>query len=190
MDKEREEQEICCDKNTPCVPNFDDSNNENIVSLTTTNPTESLSVSRKKQQHLQQQVQNQQEHSHKGENCHSKNTGEGELDSNEKLLSNLKAKIKEDLEEQGKEQQILLKENKQNIIDFIIGNKESIKIEDLKIYGLVYKCYRKKGNCQICNSSTNIICKNCNNYKEIWLCTNHWQQHAIGKHKRRLENIV
>ena len=75
-----------------------------------------------------------------------------------------------------------------------MGNKESIKIEDLKIYGLVYKCYRKKGNCHICNGLSNIICKNCcnnyNNNKEIWLCTNHWKQHALGNHKRRLENIV
>jgi hypothetical protein len=56
-----------------------------------------------------------------------------ELD-NEKLISNLKAQLKDELEEHEKEQQILLKENKQNIIDFIIDNKDSIRIEDLKIY--------------------------------------------------------
>ena len=31
---------------------------------------------------------------------------------------------------------------------------------------------------------SNIICKNCsNNHKEIWLCTNHWQEHEIEKHE-------
>jgi hypothetical protein len=36
--------------------------------------------------------------SHKGENCHSKNTTDEELEDNEKLTSNLKTKIKEELE--------------------------------------------------------------------------------------------
>ena len=43
-------------------------------------------------------------------------------------------KIKEELEKVIREQQILLKENKQNIIDFILDNKDSIRVEDLKIY--------------------------------------------------------
>ena len=33
---------------------------------------------------------------------------------------------------------------------------------------------------------SNIICINCNRYynnKEVWLCTNHWQQHTIEKHE-------
>ena len=85
------------------------------------------------------------------------------------------------------EQKILLKENRQNIINFIIYNKDSVRVEDLKIYEPVYKCYQKKGNCQICKNTTNIICKNCdiiyNNNKEAWLCTNHWQEHAIEKHE-------
>jgi hypothetical protein len=82
----------------------------------------------------------------------------------------------------------LLKENKQIIIDFLLDNKDSIRIEDLKIYEPVYKCYREKGNCHICKSTTNIICKNCNSYnynnknEEVWLCTNHWKQHAIENH--------
>jgi hypothetical protein len=84
-------------------------------------------------------------------------------------------KIKEEFEKSKREQKILLKENKQNIIDFILDNKESIKIEDLKIYEPIYKCYREKGHCIYCNTTTNIICKNCSNYnynnnKEIWLC--------------------
>lgn len=64
----------------------------------------------------------------------------------------LKAKIKEELEKSTRGKKILLKENKNYIIDFITDNKESIRIEDLKIYEPVYKCYREKGNCQICNS--------------------------------------
>ena len=77
----------------------------------------------------------------------------------------------------------MLKENKQNIIDFIIDNKDSIKIEDLKIYEPVYICYREKGNCQICNNISNIICISCSNYNnEIRLCTNHWQKHGIENH--------
>ena len=94
--------------------------------------------------------------------------------------------MKEELKKHKEEQLILLKENKQNIIDFIIDNKDSIRIEDLKIYEPIYKCYREKGNCQICNSLSNIICKNCNNYnKENWLCINHWQQHAIENHDQQ-----
>ncbi|HET9806757.1 MAG TPA: hypothetical protein VFP49_07600, partial [Nitrososphaeraceae archaeon] len=106
-----------------------------------------------------------------GENRHSKNIDDEEID-NEKLVSNLKSKIKEELEKSDREQQILLKENKQTIIDFLIDNKDSIRIEDLKIYDLIYKCIREKGKCHICNSLSNIICKNCNNHnynKEVWL---------------------
>ena len=100
--------------------------------------------------------------SHKGENCHSKNT------------------IEEELEKSDREQLILLKEYKQNIIDFLSGNKDSIRIEDLKIYEPIYECYRKRGNCHICNILSNILCKNCN--ENSWLCINHWQQHAIENH--------
>ena len=121
--------------------------------------------------------------SNNGENCHSKNYTAEELD-NEKLISNLKAHIKYELEEQEKEQQILLKENKQIIIDFFIDNKDSIRIEDLKIYEPIYKCYREKGNCHVCNALTNIICKNCSknshyNNNEVWLCIDHWIQYRI-----------
>jgi hypothetical protein len=186
--KEGEQLQVCCDENIPCVPIVDknnDSNNKKVVSSTATT-TESLLTAGKKHEQLQQQVQDRQqsEYLHKGENCHSKNTLEGELDSNEKLISNLKEQIKDDLEKQEKEQQILLKDNKQNIIDFILGNIESIRVEDLKIYEPIYKCYREKGNCQICKSLSNIICKSCsNNHKEVWLCKNHWKQHSIEKHE-------
>lgn len=92
------------------------------------------------------------------------------------------------MENSDREQQILLKENKQNIINFILNNKDSIRIEDLKIYEPIYKCYREKGQCFYCNTISNIICKNYTNNshhinnKEIWLCINHWKQHAIGNH--------
>ena len=94
--------------------------------------------------------------------------------------------IKEELEKSDREEQILLKENnRQNIIDdFIFNNQDSIRVEDLKISEPFYKCYRKKGNCIICNNLSNIICTNCcNSHEEIWLCTNHWQQHKIEKHE-------
>jgi hypothetical protein len=91
--------------------------------------------------------------------------------------------MKEEIIKYKEEQLILLKEYRQNIIDFIIDNKTSIRVEDLKIYGLVYKCYRQKGHCYICNSLSNIICINCSNYNnEIWLCINHWQKHTIKHH--------
>lgn len=62
--------------------------------------------------------------SHRGKNRHSNKLKE-ESD-NEKLISNLKMKIKDELGKHEKELLILLKENKQNIIDFIIDNKDSI----------------------------------------------------------------
>ena len=69
------------------------------------------------------------------------------------------------------------------IIDFIINNNDSIRIEDLKISESFYKCYRQKENCIICNRLSNIIYINCNNYnKGIWLCADHWKQHAIENH--------
>ncbi len=97
---------------------------------------------------------------------------------NENLKPELNAKTKEELKKHNEQQLILLKENKQNIIDFIVDNKDSIRFEDMKAYEPVYKCYREKGNCLYCNTISNILCKNYsshNNNKEIWLCTNHWK---------------
>ena len=178
------EQQVCCDEIPSCVPNdVDEKYNSNNEKASTT-ITETLDATEKNQQ-LQHQVQipqDKQNDSHKGENRHSKKT-EGEEVDNKNLKLNLKTKIKEELKKSDKEQLILLKDNKQNIIDFIIYNKDSIRVEDLKIYEPVYKCYREKGKCQICNRLSNIICKSCNNYtKEILLCINHWKQHAIENH--------
>ncbi len=54
----------------------------------------------------------------------------------------------------------------------------------------IYKCYRQKGNCNICNSLSNIICKNCNYNKEMWLCTNHWKQHSIESHNNKMNQYI
>ena len=164
-DRETEQKKVCYDENTPCVLNDDNNSNEKMMDVDTGDYNNNV-------------------YSHKGKNRHSRNNREEESD-NEKLISNLKAQIKDELEEHKKEQQILLKENKQNIIDFLVDNKDSIKIQDLKTYEPIYKCYREKGNCHICNSLSNIICKNCSsNYKnEIWLCTSHWEQHALDSHE-------
>jgi hypothetical protein len=67
--------------------------------------------------------------------------------------------IKEELEKSDREQKRLLKENKEHIIDFIIDNKNSIRVEELKIYVPTYECYREKKNCKICNNVSNILCK-------------------------------
>ena len=78
--------------------------------------------------------------------------------------------MKEGLEKCNREQLILLRDNKQNIIDFLLNNNNSVSVEDLKVYEILYKCYREKGKCHICNSVSNIICMRCRNYnKEVWL---------------------
>ena len=103
----------------------------------------------------------------------------------QEYYNNEQQQKQQELEE---EQQTLLREDKiHNIVDFIIDNKDSIRVEDLKISEPFYKCYREKGNCHICNSLSNIICMSCSSHnyikEEIWLCTNHWQQHEIEKHE-------
>lgn len=178
------EQEICCDENTPCVPtNVDDNsyNKKAVLSTTPADTTESLLAGKKPQ--LRHHIQKQETDQYKGENTHSKNNTKEEGLDIEYLKPELKAKIKEEIEKCDREQNRLLKQNKQTIINFLLVNKDSIRVEDLKIYEPVYKCYREKGNCKICNSLSNIICISCSNYKnEIWLCTSHWEQHAIEKH--------
>ena len=37
----------------------------------------------------------------------------------------------------------------------------------LKISEPIYKCYRKKGHCHICNSLSNIICMSCSSHNYI-----------------------
>ncbi len=70
-------QHVCCDENTPCVHDDDSNNNNNKVvssTLTTSTTTDTLAAAGKKQE----QVQNQEDYSHKGENCHSKYTEKDE----------------------------------------------------------------------------------------------------------------
>ena len=126
----------------PTTLGNDNSNNKKVVSSISRNSLEEIG----KKQQKQAQVQDEQDFSHKGKNRHSKNT-------------------KEELRKHKEEQLILLKENKQNIIDFIIDNIDSIRLEDLKVYEPIYKCYRKKGHCHVCNTISNIIWDNCSNYK-------------------------
>jgi hypothetical protein len=84
-------------------------------------------------------------------------------------------------ESEEQQQQIILNEEKRhNIVSFILDNKDAIKIDDLKVNEPIYKCYRERGNCHICNSLSNILCKNCN--ENVWVCLNHMQNHAIEKH--------
>jgi hypothetical protein len=120
------------------------------------------------------------------ENDHQLEKEQEELEI-EHLKPELKTKMKEEIRKHKEEQQILLNKNKQNIIDFIIDNKDSIRIEDLKIYEPIYKCFREKGPCFYCNITTNIICKNCHNNSyhnnnEVWLSKYHWKQHKIENH--------
>jgi hypothetical protein len=163
------EEQICYDEKSPGVPNEDDekvnnSNENKMMSVDTGN------------------YNNNYVDSHKGKNCHSKTSREDEGLDLEYLKPELKSKIKEEIRKHKEEQLILLKEYKQNIIDFLLHNKDSIRIEDLKIYEPIYKCYREKGHCFYCNTITNIICKNCsNNHEKVWLCTNHWQDHLLQK---------
>ena len=61
---------------------------------------------------------------HMGGNGDSKNNTDVEELDNE----NLPSRIQEEIKKQEEEQKIFLKQNKQNIIDLIINNKESIRM--------------------------------------------------------------
>jgi hypothetical protein len=136
---------ICCDENNPCVPanineNEDDNSNNKKIELDTTTIKPITSTARK----IEQQIHNEEDYSHRGKNPHSKTTGEDNGLDIEHIKPDLKSKIQEELEKSHREQVTVLKENKQNIIDFLVDNKDSIKIEDLKSSEPIYKCYREK----------------------------------------------
>jgi hypothetical protein len=137
-------------------------------------------TNREKLEYLLQEYENKYNHQLSNE--------EDEELENENLKPELKTKRKEELKKHKTEQLMLLKNNKQNIIDFIINNIDSIRIEDLKIYEPIYKCYRKKGHCHICNSLSNIVSIGYRNYnnREVWFCINHWQQYTREKHKYQI----
>jgi hypothetical protein len=164
------EKQVCCDKKSPYVPTDDDNNSNE-----------------KKMMNVDVGNYNNYVYSHRGKNSHSKKIQDKQELEKENIKPDPESKIKEEFEKSVREQIILLKDNKQNIIDFLLNNnKDSIKVEDLKSYEPIYKCYREKGNCHMCNNISNIICISCDNShhnnKEVWLCTNHWQQHAIENH--------
>jgi hypothetical protein len=161
---EEEQLQVCCDENTPCVPDDNNNSNKNMV-------IDAINC-------------NNTNVSHKGENGHSKKIEDKQELDKENIKPDPKSKIKEEFEKSVREQMILLKDNKQNIINFLVGNKGSIKIEDLKAYEPIYKCYREKDCCFYCNDSTNIICISCSKHRneEVWVCTNHWKQHARVNH--------
>jgi hypothetical protein len=100
----KEQQQICCDENTPCVPK------DNRKVINTNKKTMNVDTSNYNNNYVD---------SHKGENRHSKKIEETEELDNEHLKPDLKAKIKEELEKSHREQLTLLKENKQNIINFL-----------------------------------------------------------------------
>jgi hypothetical protein len=75
---------------------------------------------------------------------HQLSKGEDEELENEHLKPDLNAKMKEELKKH-KEEQLILKENKQTIVEFLLDNKDLIRVEDLKIYEPIYKCYRERG---------------------------------------------
>lgn len=49
---------------------------------------------------------------------------------NENMKPKLNIQMKEEFKQHQEEQLILLKENKQNIMDFLLDNKDSIRIEE------------------------------------------------------------
>jgi hypothetical protein len=100
--KEVEEQQVCCDENTPCVTDNNNNNSNKKMIIDTINCNNANVL-------------------HKVENPHSKNTNKqfNELElNNEHLEPDLNSKITVELEKSHREQLILLKDNKQNIIDF------------------------------------------------------------------------
>jgi hypothetical protein len=162
-----EEEQLCCDEKSPCVLNDDNNSNEKKIMM-------NVDIGNYNNDYLD---------SHKGKNRHSKKIEDKQELDKENIKPDPESKIKEEFEKSVREQIILLKENKEAIIDFLLGNKDSIRIEDLKIYEPIYKCYKEKGNCHICNGVSNIICKNCSSdNKERWLCINHWKQYRIDNH--------
>ncbi len=76
---------------------------------------------------------------------HQLSREEDEKLENENLKLELKVKMEEELKKHKEEQLILLKDNKQNIIDFIVYNKDAVRTEDLKAYEPIAKCYMERG---------------------------------------------
>ena len=71
----------------------------------------------------------------------------------------------------------LIQQNKDKIIDFLMDNKDLIRINDLRVYDIIYQSFEQKKNCNVCNKLSNIICMNCN---KVWLCKKHCKEHKIN----------
>jgi hypothetical protein len=84
----------------------------------------------------------------------------------------------EKLLQQGLEEEY--RQNKDQIVEFIMNIKDRISIEDLRVYEPIWTSNRNKGKCSVCNKFANIHCINCSN--NVWLCTDHWKQHNVDKH--------
>jgi hypothetical protein len=67
------------------------------------------------------------------------------------------------------------------IVSLFMNIKDSISIEDLRVYEPIWTLKREKSKCSICNEFPNIHCVNCKN--NIWLCVDHWVYHKADHHK-------
>jgi hypothetical protein len=81
--------------------------------------------------------------------------------------------------QQGLEEEYI--QNKDRIVEFFMNIKDSIIIEDLRVYEPIWNFKREKGKCSICQEFANIHCINCSN-NNAWLCVDHWKQHNVDKH--------
>jgi hypothetical protein len=68
---------------------------------------------------------------------------------------------------------------KDSLVEFFMTIKDSVRIEDLDVRPPVFKSDCLKGKCSICSEFANIRCTNCIN---VWLCTDHLEQHKIHHH--------
>jgi len=68
---------------------------------------------------------------------------------------------------------------KDSLVEFFMTIKDSVRIEDLNVRPPVFKSNCLKGKCCICSEFANIRCTNCIN---VWLCTDHIEQHKIHHH--------
>jgi len=68
---------------------------------------------------------------------------------------------------------------KDSLVEFFMSIKDSVRIEDLNVRPPVFKSNCLKGKCSICGEYANIRCTNCTN---LWLCTDHIEQHKLHHH--------
>jgi hypothetical protein len=66
-------------------------------------------------------------------------------------------------------------------VDFFMGIKNKVRIEDLIVYEPIYLSNKEKNKCSICNEFANIHCINCKD--NIWVSVDHWRQHKVDHHR-------